>query len=314
MLFNCIHVAAQGIDTLYPARLNQRPGVQSPRAFQNGVETITVRMKNGQYSIVPVTVENDVPLDFHKHQYGRGRQLETDAKDFPELANTGLHDEERLKQIKAITGKPVDEITRIGRPSQSSGAGFMAEDEDILSVLIGDNRLAARLDLTHPQLAKPLFHMWNLVLAEYRHEGVQRFPCSQIEAILYNGQDVHIKGEGSRGFQESIFNDEILGNAKFDIWRDLTPQEQAFLEKHYTHLGAKDFEEMIEKLKYIHTSEMEPYYVMRYGFYEGHTLYRVDPVAIAFIFGLKNIEEIEHAFPGSLHQILTQHFSKEIVN
>jgi hypothetical protein len=53
---------------------------------------------------------------------------------------------------------------------------------------------------------------------------------------------------------------------------------------------------------------MEPYYVMRYGFYEGHTDYRVDPIAIAFIFGLKRLEEIERAFPGELHKTLTSHF------
>jgi len=67
---------------------------------------------------------------------------------------------------------------------------------------------------------------------------------------------------------------------------------------------------MVNKLTHIHTAEMEPYYIMRYGFYEGQASYRVDPVAIAFIFGLKSIEEIEEAFAGSLHQTLTRHFVK----
>lgn len=38
----------------------------------------------------------------------------------------------------AITGKPVADITRLGRPGMASGTGFLAEDEDILSVLQGD--------------------------------------------------------------------------------------------------------------------------------------------------------------------------------
>ena len=68
--------------------------------------------------------------------------------------------------------------------------------------------------------------------------------------------------------------------------------------------------ELVKRLSHILTGEMEPYYVMRYGFYEGHTAYRVDPIAIAFIFGLKSLEEIEMAFPGRLYEALTTHFTK----
>jgi hypothetical protein len=52
---------------------------------------------------------------------------------------------------------------------------------------------------------------------------------------------------------------------------------------------------------------------MRYGFYEGHTAYRADPVVIACIFGLKSVEEIENAFPGMLYEVLTSHFKAEAV-
>ena len=71
--------------------------------------------------------------------------------------------------------------------------------------------------------------------------------------------------------------------------------------------------ELVKRLSHILTGEMEPYYVMRYGFYEGHTDYRVDPVAIAFIFGLRSLEEIEAAFPNRLHEILTGHFTSRTV-
>ena len=53
---------------------------------------------------------------------------------------------------------------------------------------------------------------------------------------------------------------------------------------------------------------------MRYGFYEGHTDCRADPIAISFIFGLKSIEKIESAFQGRLYEALTEHFTKENVD
>ena len=66
--------------------------------------------------------------------------------------------------------------------------------------------------------------------------------------------------------------------------------------------------ELQERLSRFHFSEMAPYYIMRYGFYEGHTDYRADPIAIAYIFGLRSLEEIENAFPGRVYATLTDHF------
>jgi hypothetical protein len=53
---------------------------------------------------------------------------------------------------------------------------------------------------------------------------------------------------------------------------------------------------------------MQPFYIYRYGFYEGHTAWRTDPIVIAFMFGLKPLGEIEATFAGQLHPVLTQHF------
>jgi len=55
---------------------------------------------------------------------------------------------------------------------------------------------------------------------------------------------------------------------------------------------------------------MAPYYIMRYGFYEGHTGWRADPIVIAFIFGMKDLEEIDAAFDGKLYDALTKHFTR----
>ena len=67
-------------------------------------------------------------------------------------------------------------------------------------------------------------------------------------------------------------------------------------------------EELKYKLTNLDFSEMLPYYIMSYGFYEGHTDYRCDPVSIAFIFGLKNIKEIDITFEGNLYKTLTKHY------
>jgi len=54
---------------------------------------------------------------------------------------------------------------------------------------------------------------------------------------------------------------------------------------------------------------MTPFYIMRYGFYEGHTSYRADPIAIAVVFGLKSIKDIDVSLSNDLYNILNQHFT-----
>ncbi len=85
----------------------------------------------------------------------------------------------------------------------------------------------------------------------------------------------------------------------------------SYLQKHYPNLDADKMSEFVKKLPYIHTGEMVPYYIMHYGFYEGHTSYRADPIAIAFIFGLRSIEQMEEAFKGTFYETLTGHACKK---
>ena len=188
----------------------------------------------------------------------------------------------------------------------------MGNDEDIISVLKGDNRLVRELGLRHPQMAKPLFHVWNMILRDYELGRLGRF-WDGIEYILYNGRKVFLKAEGSRGWQESLFDDEILGMYQFEMSRELNQDEKAFLNEKYSHLSTEQMAELVKKLSCIHTGEMAPYYIKRYGFYEGHTDYRAEPIAIAWIFGFKNIEQIEAAFEGKLYEALTQHFTRDAV-
>jgi hypothetical protein len=295
---------------LYPETTRERPAVSSPGKLPDGTEVVVALTKENQWAVIPVTVENGpLNLPYGRRGTGKGRQLEVDANDFPTLARTGLHSEAELDRTTRITGRPVEAITRVGRPEMASGVGFMAADEDIISVLKGDNRLVMQLGLTHPQMARPLFHIWNLILKEYELKPMGR-DWDDIRHVEYNGGRIRF-GEvhPTRGFQESIFDDEIMGAWQINFHRDLTESEKAFLLRKYARLSDEQMAEMIKKLSHILTGEMEPYYVMRYGFYEGHTDYRVDPIAIAFIFALKSLEEIEAAFPGRLYEALTTHFT-----
>lgn len=292
---------------LYPFAYDEKPELPSPFKTSEGREYVVVFTKDKNYSIIPVTVENRDRNPNQRHPYLKGNQLKVDEEDFPTLAATGLHSDQELLQTKTITGKPVDEITRIGRPEVISVAGFMAEDEDIISVLKADNLLVGSMGLTHPEMARPLYHMWNILLLQY-DLGIAGRKWEPFEYILYNGVKVKLMAEGSRGFQESIFNDEIRGAIQIWLSRDLSDAELIFLKTKYSHLDAKEMAEMVDALTHLHTGEMVPYYIMRYGFYEGHTGYRADPIAITFIFRRKNLEEIETAFNGKLFEALSEHY------
>lgn len=296
---------------LFPHSYAKHPGLPSPWKAPDGREILVGRTGDGRFTLLPVTVENGEPIDWRTPAFNKGRQRDVDEKDFPVLATTGLHDDDKLDRITTITGRSLDELNRLGRPNGLSSSGFLAADEDIISVLKGDNALVRKLGLTHPQMARPLFHVWNASLLELQHESRQsmapRF-WRAFSPIEYNGRKVIVKAEGSRGFQQSLFDDEIKGMTNITISRDLTPDEAEFLKDRYAHLSTQQMDELIAKLSRMQTGEMQPYYVMRYGFCEGHTPWRVDPIAIAFIFGLRSLDEIEAAFPGNLHEALTRHF------
>ncbi|MCK4699730.1 MAG: hypothetical protein KAT38_05335 [Bacteroidales bacterium] len=122
---------------LYPTTLVELPDIFSPITMEDRNEVVLVETKEGKYAIVSVTVENGEPLLYSgriKSQLGKDRQLKVDIGDFPELAKTGLHNEMELVKKERITGLPVSIITVIGRPNGFSYSGFMAKDEDIISV------------------------------------------------------------------------------------------------------------------------------------------------------------------------------------
>lgn len=297
---------------LYPYLFDTLPVMPSPNIQQDNTETILIVTKNNQYGIADVTMENGTPL-FYSYKLGTfmGKdQQKFVGPDFPALVKTGLHDNEHLDKKEMITGIPVDIINCTAKPMGYSYSGFMAEDEDIISVLTGDNNLVRSMGLTHPELAKPLFHIWNLILKEIELDKWPGRYYDNVTNIYYNGNVLNFSVSGSKGWQISIFFDEIQGRYNIHIDRDLIPDEEKYLKKHYSELNNIQFEMLRQKLTKLDFSEMLPYYIMRYGFYEGHVDYRCDPIAIVFIFGIKNIEEIDRAFDGKLYTRLTTHFTK----
>ena len=307
-----VHISFnQQIYQLYPQTLDELPVISSPFTTEDGIEILLALMKNNKHALIPVTVEDGAPLVYStriEDLFGKDKQLQVDSGDFPALARTGLHSESELEGKEWITGFPVSLITYIGQPGRFSQSGFMAADEDIITVLKCDNRLVQNLGLTHPQMAKPLFQMWNIILKEMELGNWARF-WNNLRHIIYNGRKVILKAGGGKGWQISIFQDEIKGRFNINVHSDLSKKEKSFLRDNYSHLSARQLKELEDKLTHIHFSEMAPYYIMRYGFYEGHTDWRTDPIAIAFVFGLKSLEEIEEAFQGDLYKTLTNHFT-----
>jgi len=291
---------------IHPHIYLEMPDLPSPSTLEYGTEVIIHELDNGCFRVLPVTQEKGEIYSCLYDLSGKGNQLWVDEPDFHSLGNTGLHSERELIAKQMITGRSIDVINFIARPGGFSNSGFIGEDEEIISVLKGDNEIVMKLGMTHFQLAKPLFHVWNAILGSYFGEGNE----SQ-NTIYYNGHQIYIMNIWLNGYQESIFHDEIEGRNNIHIWRNLNKEESGYLHKNYPLLSENEFNEFVEKLTHLHISEMNPFYIVRYGFYEGHTAYRADPFAIALIFGLKTISEIDELMQHDLHTILYKHYSKE---
>lgn len=280
---------------LYPKVLDVKPDIPSPYISHEGNELIVAYTQHNKYAIIDISLTKE-------------KQLTMDEKDFPHYAKNGLHLESELEQTKTITGRLVSEITDLGRPGGLSQDGFMTAREDIISVLKGDNKIVKKLGLTHPQMAKPLLYILNLMDIEmalktwWGNSGQWK----NISYFLFNDKKILIKDAIlTKGTQLSIFEDDVEGYAHIKITRELDQNEKDFLNKKYSFLNEKQMMDMIDRISFMNSAEMQPYYIQRYGFYEGHTFWRTDPLAIAFIFGLKSIEEIEEFFPGRLYEVLT---------
>ena len=276
-----------------------RPDIGSPVLDGNGREYLLLCLEGKYYSWIDATVENGDIFDYKRNLHGKGNQLLPDSLDFPHFAKYGLHSDRELSQTLSITGKSVARITVDGRPWASSGVGFLADDETIMSVIWGDNRIVRKMGLTHPDIARPLFHLVN-------GSGMMAKMDAGFELshMIYNNREISFDITGSRGWQESIFNDEILGSGHIHIWGSLSPDDETFLADKYKDLEEAELDSLKSMLTHIHTGNMVLYYITRYGFYEGRNEYKPDPLVVAYMFGLRTLGEIHEYSGGDLFAYL----------
>jgi len=284
---------------LYPETLDALPAIPSPLTTADGTELILVITESARYGIVPVTLEP------------KRRQCDADGRDFPTLASNGWHAEAELDGARTIAGRSTAEITELARPGRLSTDGFLSADEDIVSVLRADNRTATRLGLTHPELARPLFHILNLMETDLALDrwNMATHRWKNVVALRSHGRRVSVVAGDTKGGQHSIFDDGLEGAFWIEISGELTAREREFLRTRYGHLAPQQMDALVRALTRIQTGDIEPYYITWYGFYEGKTPWRTDPIAIAFVFGLRSLEQIEAAFPGQLHDVMMARYA-----
>jgi hypothetical protein len=283
---------------LYPDVLREKPSIPSPLTAADGTELMVAVTRDRRYSIVPVTLKPE------------SRQCEADGADFPTFASTGLHADVELAPTRAITGRTLEEIADLARPGRLSTAGFLGRDEDLLGVLRDDNRTVAALRITHPDLARPLFHLLNMMQADIDlgRWNMATHRWHNITSVISHGRTVHVVAGDTKGGQQSIFADGLDGSLWFELKGEITDAERAFLKARYPALRAEEMAALVRSLTCIRSGDMEPFYITAYGFYEGTTPWRTDPVALAFVFGLRTLEQIETAFPGRLYGLMMARF------
>ncbi|MBE0565594.1 MAG: hypothetical protein IH621_06555 [Krumholzibacteria bacterium] len=281
---------------LYPATTETCPDLPSPLDAR-GREYVIVELKDGTFGLIDVT-RADHP-----------EQVSADDE-FPHLAATGLHDQAGLAFLTSLNGRPLADIDRDARPGALSADGFLAADESVRAVITGDDRLVRAMGLTHPDLARPLWHIWNLMqidldlgrwnMAHHRWENIRR--------MKYNGCWIFLDAHDTKGGQQSPFGDGLEGAFWMVFWRPVPVAEQEWLHERYGHHGPTGWNELLGRLTRIYTGEMEAFTITRYGFYEGHTDWRVDPLGAAWLFGLRSFPELEAAFPGELDRAVLEHW------
>jgi hypothetical protein len=129
-----------------------------------------------------------------------------------------------------------------------------------------------------------------------------------IVGFNYNSKFVEVQAYDTKGGQQSIFNDGIMGAFHVKLWRQPDQHDMNLLKSAYGHLDKSRFDQMVQHLSFFNTGEMQPQYIMRYGFYEGHTGWRADPIAIAYIFGLVDLPDLLAIFEGDLDKVLLDHY------
>jgi hypothetical protein len=283
---------------LYPEVMREMPAIPSPLTAADGTELMVAATRNARYGIVPVTLD------------ASRRQCDADLSDFPALARDGLHAEGELDRVRTITGRAIEEVEALARPGRLSTAGFLGANDGLLSVLRSDNRTVTVMGLTHPDLARPLFHILNMMQADIDlgRWNMAAHRWHNVASVISHGRTVRVVAGDTKGGQQSIFADGLDGSSWLELNGEMTAAERAFLKTRYPRLAPGEMDALVQSLTCVRSGDMEPFYITWYGFYEGATPWRTDPVALAFVFGLRTLQQIEAAFPGRLYDLMMTRF------
>lgn len=175
----------------------------------------------------------------------------TESSDM-EFRISGVNSDNSIKRLAHLNGVPIETIERNARPGAASMAGFLGKSEGLKNVLIQDNKTVNSHGLTHRDLANPLFFIMNV------HARLQKIV---VPIFIYKGRHYSSRATSWMGSQESIFDDGLSSSVDFEVKDLQTGKELAF-------------------------SGLVPHAIVRYGFYEGQTPYRLDPQKIMEVFSL----------------------------
>jgi len=92
------------------------------------------------------------------------------------------------------------------------------------------------------------------MLQEIEHGRLRRY--TDIQCFFYNDNKITLKADGMKGWQTSIFLDEVQGRFDIDVQRQLISEEKTFLRSKYSHLTDTQLAELEAKLTRFHFSEM----------------------------------------------------------
>ncbi len=180
----------------------------------------------------------------------------------------GVNKSEIISNLKHITGIPIAEIEKTARPRKYSHSGFLGNEEQLVGILTIDNEFVLGKNFTHQQLAEPLFYVMNLFSLDTDNFDREK-------NFSYNGMQYNARYVKHQGYQGSIFADNLLIDRDFIIKNESNNQEISF-------------------------SGILPYYIWRYGFYEGNTSYRLEPQDIINTFFSPDADKINQPLPQSL--------------
>ncbi len=182
----------------------------------------------------------------------------TPLKDKSGFVIGGENSTATIRSLTSLNGHSIDLLEKVMYPSSednkdylshTSSVGFLNHEEKLLDVMAKDNDTVQKYSLTHSQLAYPLFQI------------LKQTNMSSRGTCQFQGQTYQYSDTTSKGWQYSPFLDDTQGTTIITLKKPGTKEELEF-----TNIGA--------------------HMILRYGFYQGNTPYRVEPKNIIKFFNL----------------------------